>query len=523
MVDEYQDANIAQFRLLELLAGKDSYICVVGDDDQSIYRFRGAEVKNILSFQEHFANTKIIRLEQNYRSFAPILSAAQSVVQNNSARLGKTLRSTRGSGEQNILYFLPTQEAEAAQCADIIQRAAKKNGTPYSDWAILYRTNAQSLSFESEFLRKKIPYKIVGSLKFYEREEIKDALALLSLSANPRDEIAFRRIVNKPARGVGLVTQEKIIAAAKIAAQGAVNGADDAASLIAACVQVQLSKKAEEGIAGFINTFEKAQSLFSGAGKLSVFVEHMVTLSGLVDYHASQDEISGTQRTANLQELINSASLFALSREGLLEFLDHIELDRTLELQAEKNSDDAVTLITLHNTKGLEFSQVIITGLENGIFPRRDKTGEDLEEERRLFYVGITRARDRLFLTSCAERRLFGKTERMEPSQFLQEIDRSLLTIKGINPLEHTGRPASATTGSYTSTQTSAAPRTTHPLEAQWPVGTPVFNDDYGYGKIIAAAVKEGEFVITVHFETSGVKTFLPEYQQHALTPVKTR
>ncbi|MCL2232649.1 MAG: ATP-dependent helicase, partial [Treponema sp.] len=212
MVDEYQDSNVAQSELLKELYSPGTYICVVGDDDQSIYSFRGAEVKNILEFPDIFGGADIVRLERNYRSTAPILKTAASVVDHNTDRLGKTLKAERGDGKAPVLAFLPDQDMETEFCAELIQKGAKS--VPYSDWAVVYRTNAQSLGFETEFLRRKIPYRVVGSLKFYEREEVKDTLALLSFLVNPRDEIAFRRMINKPSRGVGPATVGRIVEAA---------------------------------------------------------------------------------------------------------------------------------------------------------------------------------------------------------------------------------------------------------------------------------------------------------------------
>jgi DNA helicase-2/ATP-dependent DNA helicase PcrA len=518
MVDEYQDANTAQFRLLELLASNGAYVCVVGDDDQSIYRFRGAEVQNILSFQNHFSGTTIIRLEENYRSFAPILSVAQSVVENNEGRLGKTLSATRQGGSTPVLLFLPSAEAEAAQCAQIIAQSRRKDGSRYGDWAVLYRTNAQSLSFESEFLRAKIPYKVVGSLKFYEREEIKDTLAFLSFLANPRDEIAFRRIINKPPRGIGQASQEKIIECAFNAAENSgENSQEDLRldSLITACENAKktLSKKAAEGAAAFLGACGCLLPLLDDgsetrAASLSHLIQTLVTASGLSDYYEADDEISGSQRVSNLQELANSAAHFALSRQGLTEFLDHIDLDRALEIQNDENGNDAVTLITLHNTKGLEFPNVIITGLEKGIFPRPDKTGEELEEERRLFYVGITRARDRLIMTSCQNRRVHGRIERMEISPFLLEIDSSLLVTSG-------EKPRGFFYGTDARTESPARSR-----DFPWRLGAIIQHDEYGYGKILSSNIKEGELVISVRFESGAVKTFLPEYQRHSLSLV---
>src|SRR5574344_485093 len=359
MVDEYQDSNVAQFRLLQSLAGVDeksgTYVCVVGDDDQSIYRFRGAEVQNILTFRDRFPGTKIIKLVRNYRSTAKILEAADNVVRNNEGRLGKTLTAVRGEGKQPVLVYLPDQDAEARFCADLIQKACrdKKNPSKYSDWAVLYRTNAQSLGFETEFLHRKIPYAVIGSLKFYEREEIKDTLAFLSLAANPRDEIAFRRVVNKPAHGVGEKSQENVIDHARQSAQSLLEAS-------AECSE-KAAKKAKEGLKEFCGVMRDLSESFRDDEKLSYFVEKVLDRSGLLEYHRTQDEISGTQRAANMQELVNSASLYPCTEDGLLQFLDTLELDRSLDTADEETAADSVTLITLHNTKGLEFPRVIIT------------------------------------------------------------------------------------------------------------------------------------------------------------------
>lgn len=504
MVDEYQDSNVAQFKLLHALSGVDensgSYVCVVGDDDQSIYKFRGADIHNILNFQNQFPDTTLVRLETNYRSSTEILACADSVVKNNEGRLGKTLVSARGKGKIPTLVFLPTQDDETQFCAEIIEQAHEK-GVPYSEWAILYRTNAQSLGFESEFLHRKLPYTIVGSLKFYEREEVKDIIAWISLIANPKDEIAFRRIVNKPSRGIGNTSQEKIIAASL------------GNSLLEGWKKVKLSKKCTESLSNFCNSIYDCKSMLSENSeinanensvekKLSAFVENVVKKSGLEEYYSAQDEIAGTQKISNLQELINSAVLYPCSMQGLLDFMDHIQLDRTLENEGDESAQkDCVTLITLHNTKGLEFPRVIITGMESGIFPREDKTGEEIEEERRLFYVGITRAQNELYLTSCGLRRLYGRTNYMSPSPFLAEIDKKQIRVIGDKPLSF-GSCASA--GSD--------------IEKKYKKGVCVYHDDYGHGQIVQTEFSgEGEYVVSVKFETGGFAKFLPQYQSKSL------
>ncbi len=548
MVDEYQDSNVAQFQFLKAMSGVDegsgTYVCVVGDDDQSIYKFRGAEVQNILNFQAEFPGTKLIRLERNYRSTASILNAAGKVVCNNEDRLGKTLVAERGDGKIPDLIFLPNQDDEAAFCAELIKKNYKK-GVPYNSWAILYRTNAQSLGFESEFLRKKIPYQVVGSLKFYEREEIKDLLCWLALTANPKDEIAFRRIVNKPARGIGPTTLDKIITAATSVSGGENNSASVPVmkNLVetASCSARTFSKKAREGIEQFTklaqNLMEEIRAGRPGQ-KLSDFVNEIIERSGLEEYHAADDEISGTQRVANMQELANNAALYDFTTDGLLEFLDTIELDRTLASEEEAGETDAVTLITLHNTKGLEFPRVIITGLENGIFPRGDKEGAELEEERRLFYVGITRAKDELYVTSCAQRRLYGRTEFMEPSVFLAEAGKETFRLLGNIPPayeyaafgadsesrsveEYGGDEYYDDTPPCAGTSVSRTPKINHPLAKKYPLGQILYHDDYGYGQIVKAFMHEGEYVIDVQFQSGGVKKFLPAYQSGQLMKVE--
>ncbi len=535
MVDEYQDTNVAQFRLLQMLSGvqegSGTYVCVVGDDDQSIYKFRGAEIKNILNFQKEFPGTTVVRLERNYRSRAEILRVADNVVRHNSGRLGKTLIAERGAGKTPVLAFLPNQDEETQFCADLIELTHEK-GVPYMDWAILYRTNAQSLGFESEFLHRKIPYTVVGSLKFYEREEIKDILALLALIANPRDEIAFRRVVNKPARGVGETTQDKIVQAAR---ESLADGAEaDAYNLRETSRRLapDLGKKAREGLAQFVAVLDAcAEKLAAPAAplevtdKLSALVELAAEKSGLLDYHESKDEVAGTQKVANMQELANSASLYPCTTAGLLEFLDAIELDRTLASESAETSD-SVTLITLHNTKGLEFPRVIMTGMERGLFPRAEKLGEELEEERRLCYVGVTRAKDELYLTSCAMRRMYARTEYMQASPFLLEMGQENLKVIGHRPYgfrqdEDEDAPA-LHGGDFGANGLSHPDFGDDPIARKFCPGATVRHDDYGDGVIIAGGLGDGgEYLITVQFAHGARKRFIPKYQQHSLFVVK--
>lgn len=499
LVDEYQDSNVAQFLLLKELSGiadgSSTYVCVVGDDDQSIYKFRGAEVQNILNFQNQFPGTKLVRLQTNYRSTQEILSCADSVVKNNESRLGKNLVAARGKGKKPALVFLPDQDDEVEFCASIIEQAHEKN-VPYSDWAILYRLNAQSSGFEHTFIHKKIPYQIVGSLKFYEREEIKDLLAWLGFLVNQKDEVSFRRIINKPARGVGPGTQDKIINAFID---------EKCQSILDGAKEIKLTKKAKDGFDAFVSLvddFSKSLNSKKNEGKkLTELITEINEKSLLNEYYKGQDEISGTQKTANLEELANNAMFYPLSVQGLLDFLDSIQLDRTTQDEDESDDQDRVTLITLHNTKGLEFNRVIISGMENGIFPREDKSFAELEEERRLFYVGITRARNELYLTSTRQRRLYGRTNYMEPSLFLSEIDGAYLRVLGQKPSSFAEESAS------------------DPIAKKWTKGKIVYHDDYGEGVISSARFSgEGKWVINVDFFNGGSKVFMPEFQQNRLT-----
>ena len=535
MVDEYQDSNIAQYKLLQKISGVErntgNYVCVVGDDDQSIYKFRGAEVQNILSFSEKFPGTEIVKLQTNYRSTSKILDAASIVVQKNKNRLGKTLLSDRGEGEKPTLAFLGDANEEATYVADLIKNSLKNDGN-YSDWAILYRTNAQSLTFEKEFLKRKIPYVLVGSLKFYEREEIKDVLAYISLLANPQDEISFRRIVNKPTRGIGPKTQDAIV-------ENAFDG-NQYKNLLEFSKEYSenLTKKAKEGVESFLSIMDSISESLKTEKNLAEFIQKVSVISGLEEYYKSSDEIEGTSRVENLQELANSAVPFECSIEGLTEFLDSINLDRSLELSEGEVSNDAVTLITLHNTKGLEYNKVVITGLEDGIFPRMGKVGDELEEERRLFYVGITRAKDELYITSVAKRLMYGSWQYMKPSQFLSDAEDAFSVIgrvpygfasysKPTTKKQNFGtfgkQITSSTFASRGATFTSQdfSKEEDYQTALDYQTGTKVFVDDEGYGIITKQFVKNEEIVVDVQFENGKVKKYLPKYQKNKLLVIK--
>ncbi|MBF9014176.1 MULTISPECIES: ATP-dependent helicase [unclassified Oceanispirochaeta] len=485
LVDEYQDSNKAQFQLLQELVAPGTWLCVVGDDDQSIYRFRGAEVENILGFQNHFPGTKVIKLEENYRSTGHILAVASHVVAHNEGRLGKNLWTRQEEGIKPQLSYLADQNEEAEFCA---RQLADGN---LSNSAILYRTNAQSRIFESVFRKHHISYRLVGTTSFYSREEVKDSLAYLGFLSNPADEIAFRRLINKPSRGIGAVSLNKILKG-------------DGTALLSVNLEEALTSartrirgKAAKGVVSLIELFEKMKDLMPSQENLGQFLKELISESGLFDHYREQDKVESTQRVKNLEELVSAASDYPSNPEGLAEFLELIELDQA-SLEEEEHDINRVTLITMHNTKGLEFDRVFITGLEDGLFPRGAESDdeEEIEEERRLFYVSITRARKELYLTSCRRRMLYGRTEQASPSRFLKELPE--------DHIETIGDPPSA----------AGVP------ESDYPPGTRIYHEDYGVGEVIRNMENGGHLVIQVAFETGHSMTFLPEFSGYQLEKI---
>ena len=468
LVDEYQDSNIAQFEMLKLLAGDGRSLTVVGDDDQSIYKFRGAEVQNIIGFPEYFSGTKVIKLEQNYRSTAPILNLASAVVDKTKGRLGKTLWTARKGGQKPVLAYFNTAQEEAEYCASLVARDNVET-------AILYRTNAQSRLFESVFTRLNIPYRIVGSLRFYEREEIKDTLAWMAFLVNPKDQVSFQRIINKPARGIGKATVDKILAA---------DGEDIAARLKTYVAGTKGKSKA--GLEEFLEAYNQLAALLAQPDEnLSGLIDGILESSDLKEYYRDEDREEGTFKVDNLNELVNAASEFPAGLEGITQFLENIELDSGA---AQTDENARVTLITMHNTKGLEFDRVIITGLEDELFPGRGSDDADeIEEERRIFYVSITRARDQLYMTSCRQRMIWGRSQFCSPSRFLDEIPPQLLDIRG---------------GGHTKGRTGTGYR----------IGDYIYRDDYGVGVVVKSWIEAGEPVVVVRFETGQYARFLTNY-----------
>lgn len=465
MVDEYQDSNVAQFLLLRELVGPDTYLCVVGDDDQSIYRFRGAEVRNILSFPDAFENTRVIRLETNYRSCAFILEAASAVVANNTGRMGKTLRPVREQGSPLRIIGFDSAEDEADYWADFIAK------TGYEDTAILYRSHFMSRLLELSFSRRGVPYRIVGSLRFYEREEIKDLISLMRFVVNPYDRVSFARLINKPARGIGPKSRDKLINFAS----------SNSVSLLYACdvCDTFLSSKAAESAKAFASFIRSAYSDMRG-DSLDWWMLELLERSGLNDYYAGYDDVTARQKQENIREFVSIAKDFPCSREGLLAFLETAALDGS----ADSGGDDGVFLITMHTTKGLEFSRVIVVGLEEGVFPPWSASSpEDIEEERRLFYVAMTRAKDELYLSWARRRFIYGKKSFQQASRFLDEIPVSCVNKDDVSC-----------------------------GESEYAVGTHVYHDDYGYGVVVKNWYNGDNLVVAVRFESGSVCQFLPQY-----------
>ena len=422
LIDEFQDTNAIQYGWMKLLAGSVVQPFAVGDDDQSIYRWRGARVENLHQFRRDFPHAKLFRLEQNYRSTATILNGANALIGHNSGRLGKTLWTAGDHGEPIRLYAAFNERDEAEFVLQRI-RDWTQHGGQRSQVAILYRSNAQSRVFEEVFLSARIPYKVYGGLRFFERAEIKDALAYLRLICNRRDDASFERIINLPTRGIGAKSLDVIREAAK----GAGSCLWDAAG---ACIGDSLGPKAATAVHGFMQLIERLEREIQGLG-LHEQVDHVINHSGLIEHHRREKADRGEARVENLEELVSAARGF--TGEGseelppLAAFLAHAVLESG-EGQADA-WEDCIQMMTLHTAKGLEFPVVFMSGMEDGLFPHQRSLNdiEGLEEERRLAYVGMTRAMRQLYITYAEQRRLHGMDTYGAPSRFIKEIPGELL------------------------------------------------------------------------------------------------
>ena len=442
VVDEYQDTSIAQFNLVRLLAGGSNNVCVVGDDDQSIYKFRGATIENILNFEQVFKGAKTIRLEQNYRSTSNILNAANSVIKNNAGRKGKTLWTQNGDGEKVHHYTASNEQDEASHLADIIG-VHLREGAHLRDHAVLYRMNAQSNPIETYFARAGIPYRIVGGQRFFDRKEVKDINSYLAVIVNPRDDVRLRRIINEPARKIGATTIEKI---GDLAAKNGVPMLE----IIGHVREYPELQRAAAPLEKFYEMYRELCDL-SVTLPLDEFAGEVVKKSGYEAMLKAQKE-EGQTRLENLGQLISSVKTY-VDQNGedatLAGFLEEVAL--ISDLDSYDQDADSVTMMTIHSAKGLEFPYVFVVGMEDGVFPgdMARYNEEDMEEERRLCYVAITRAKKELYLSSSRSRLIFGQTRRNPPSTFLSEIDPDLLDETQSPELAYSGGGFGAGYGSY--------------------------------------------------------------------------
>jgi DNA helicase-2/ATP-dependent DNA helicase PcrA len=496
LVDEYQDTNHAQYRLLQLLTEEHGNLMVVGDEDQSIYGFRHADIRNILDFERDFPEAELVKLEQNYRSTQTILSAANAVVERNRERRPKQLWTEVAGGEPVRLSELSDEHEEARWVAGEIERLAEEDGVKREDVAVFYRTNAMSRVLEDTLNRFDVAYQVIGGTKFYERAEIKDAVAYLSLLANPADQVSFARIVNSPRRGIGNTTQGRIASHANTTGKmiwEVIEAVDEVPGLGGGAIKA---------VGRFYETMAGLRERAEEEGPVAGLLEAVLNESGYLEALAAERTIEAEGRAENLEALIAGAAEFDIEREQegeneippLEEYLQQISLYTQQDDLIDGEQESMVTLMTLHNAKGLEYDTVFIIGCEDGAFPHMralEEGGE--EEERRLCYVGITRARRRLYMTWARERSLFGRSERNLPSRFIDELPAELTE-------RHSSAPGAAAGIGWDSGEDAAAPIDPGPtLELQ--TGDDVVHASFGEG--VVTAVEAGGVVI-VRFSSDG-------------------
>ena len=533
MVDEYQDTNTVQFRLVRLLAGKYRNLCVVGDDDQSIYKFRGANIRNILDFEHEFPDAHVVRLEQNYRSTGNILNAANGVIRNNRNRKEKTLWTDNGDGEKIQLRQFDTAFDEAEYIAEDIKKEVQE-GASYNDSAVLYRTNAQSRLFEEKFIAMNIPYKIVGGINFYARREIKDLLAYLKTVDNGQDDLAVRRIINVPKRGIGLTTINRIQESADERGIGFYE------ALLAPDLIPGVGRSASK-----LDSFAALIEYFKGQTEkesITDLLREIIEKTGYVESLEAEDKVEAESRIENIDELVNKAAAYEEDCQdrgeeaSLSGFLEEVAL--VADIDSLDEDQDYVVLMTLHSAKGLEFPHVYLAGMEDGLFPSymtiTSDDNEDLEEERRLCYVGITRAEEKLTLT-CARRRMVrGETQFNKMSRFIKEIPMELIDTGNRKIEEGTQIPVQNTyshakeafrarpfASQFSASQSSGKTTGKQPFSSlqkgsqilagksgslSYQVGDRVRHTKFGEGTVLE--IKEGgrDYEVTVEFDSAGVR-----------------
>lgn len=546
MIDEYQDTNKAQYEFAKLLAGKYKNICVVGDDDQCIYAWRGADIRNILDFEKDYPNAKVVKLEQNYRSKGNILEAANKVIKNNAERKSKVLRTEQEAGNKVSIYRAYSDKMEAAFVASEIKKLREDSKWDYKDFAILYRTNAQSRTFEESFRRASIPYRIFGGLKFYDRKEIKDILAYLRVILNPQDDISLRRIINVPKRSIGDATVEKL--------QDFANSQE--MSLYDALLEAEyvpgLTARSKNPLMKFAEIMEDIMNEAEQM-KVSELIEYVLDKTGYMQALKDSKLIEDESRIENLEELVSDAVDFEKNREleiksGEVTFEDGSALSSYLEkvalVQDTDNIDSEnnyVMMMTVHSSKGLEFPVVYMVGMENGIFPSAicfDKD-DQMEEARRLCYVGITRAEEKLYMTSAETRMVFGKTLAYPQSDFIQEIPAELKEYVGGGRTMQSGSSLGGTsTNSRVFSNTTGYNSNPHGLRSnthamtkseankiigniingtnsgkltkeEAKAGKKIKHSKFGVGTIISVSPSGDDCKLTIAFDNQGIKQLM--------------
>lgn len=499
LIDEYQDTNHLQFLLARLLSGGYENICVVGDDDQSIYRFRGATIENILSFEKQYKGAAVIRLEQNYRSTKSILDAANAVIANNRGRKGKNLWTENSAGDKLKLYEAESETDEADFIANQIINRSK--GKSFADYAVLYRTNAQSNAIETSFKRSGIPYRIIGGTRFFDRAEVKDMLAYLAVINNPSDDLRLRRIINNPARGIGGKTLE--MAARQAEAEGAplyeiIRNAKDYPALERASGKLMAFVQLIEGCSALLETMT-----------LTDFYDELMARTGYLAMLEAKDDVESRTRAENVRELRSSIAGYLEDTDdpSLNGFLEEIALYTDIE-RYDQNADAAV-MMTIHSAKGLEFPHVFLAGLEEGLFPGSRAIGEqeEMEEERRLCYVALTRAKRTLTLSFARQRMLYGRTTSNRPSRFVDEIPPSCFAVRSEpQPKPQMQRRSRLTASSPLSETFSSLLRTEAP---DFQKGEMVRHKAFGKGMILSVLPMGNDALLEVAFDTVGTKRLM--------------
>lgn len=511
LVDEYQDVNLAQYKLVHEIAAKHRNVVVVGDDAQSIYAWRGADVSLILKFGSDYPDAAIIKLEQNYRSTKRILSAANEVIRRNRGRADKSLWTDNAEGVPITLTQAGTEQDEAMMAADAILRDVRNNRRNYGDFAVLYRTNAQSRVMEEAFLTMRIPHVLIGGQRFYERKEVKDMLSYLRLTLNSRDEIALKRVINVPTRGVGATAWASIEKWAREHTGSLMN------ALLDQEVQSNLQKKTASGIRAFLGAIDEAVEL-AEKGPVTPVLKHLMNASGYLDMLRTENSQESISRLENLQELLNVTAEFDATAEepSLMGFLESVSLVADVDNLTE--GGEAVTLMTLHSAKGLEFPVVFLVGLEEGVFPHsRSLTSDsEIEEERRLCYVGMTRAREELHMMHAHRRSLYGQPNFNRRSRFLEDIPPELLdTLIGGGYTPPQGRQVyQERSGTYSTNEPYKAVVNTPLKGPSWKppfeVGQRVRHPKFGIGVVVACNPLKNDAEVTVAFPgVVGVKKLL--------------